>query len=257
MSKAILHRGDCLNYMKGIDDESVDMIMTDPPYGTTFKTDIYDDSSECIEELMPAWYREWHRVLKTKAYCYIYCGILNIHKWIQFGIDAGFDFRNMIATRSFTRGGISAKGNFCFEFQPILVFSKGKGKNFNKVDFFRQSPEWFKDKRNKNPTELTYTYSNWIPSELSYGTETFGMVGNSELHPNAKSVKLEQFLIEISTQPGEVVFDPFLGSGTTGVAALNCGRDVIGCEANDKWFKNSKKRIENCNPLFTEKVRID
>ena len=250
MSAAILHQGDCLPYMQTIKDESVDCIVSDPPYLTNFKTDIYDDSGKQEDELIPQWYNEFYRLLKPKSYCFLYCGILNINKWIDYGLAAGFDYRNMLATRSFTRGGLSAKGNFCFEFQPILVLSKGKGRDFNKVDFYPQSPEWKNDKRNKHPSDFTYSYSNWIPSEITYGTETFGQVDNKEFHPNAKSVKLEQFLIEISTAQEDVVLDPFLGSGTTGVAALQSSRNFIGCELNEHWFKKSAKRISECNTLF-------
>lgn len=253
-SDVIVHFGDCLPFMKTLESGSVDCIVTDPPYGTNFKNDIYSDSADEIDQLIPQWYSEWKRILKDNSYLFVFCGILNIDKWVGSGKNAGFDFRNILATRTFVRGGLSAKGNFCFEFQPILVFSKGKGKHFNKVNFFPQSKEWKKDKRNKHPSDFTYTYSNWIPSELAYGTETFGYVNKSDFHPNAKNVKLEQFLIEISTRENETVFDPFMGSGTTGIAATNCGRNFIGCEINENWFNRSKMRIEDSNPLFVNQI---
>lgn len=261
MAKAKIHLGDMLPYIKGMADESIDMLMTDVPYGVDFRNDIFDDSKDTVEAHIPEWYAEWFRILKPSAYAMLYIGVKNINVWITEGIRAGFDFRNILATRAFHRSACAPKGNFVFEFQPILVFSKGKGKRFNEVNFFRQSEEWFRDKRNTNPKEFTYSYSNWIPPEIAYGTATFGSDAKfkkkSDFHPNAKNTKLVQFLIEIATKPGEVVIDPFLGSGTTGVAALNAGRDFIGCEINEKWFRKSKERLLNCNPLFTEEVRED
>lgn len=250
---ARLHRGDCLQYLQSLPESYFSALMSDPPYAVGFKNDIYDDSKEKIDDMIPKWFAEWFRILQPNAYAFLYVGVKNINQWIDVGITAGFDYRNMLATRAFNRGACAPKGNFVFEFQPILVFSKGKGKTFNEVDFFKQSEEWFKDRRNKNPREYTYAYSNWIPSELCYGTETFGSNKKApgEIHPNAKSVKMEQFLIEISTQPGEWVLDPFLGSGTTGVAALQCGRNFVGCEMNDKWYEKSKDRIGECNALFS------
>lgn len=251
MSVARLHEGDCLPFLRSMADGSVDAIVTDPPYGTNFRTDIYDDAKETVEALIPSWYREWFRLLKPGGYCFLYCGILNINVWIDEALACGFAFRNVLATRSFNRGSASAKGNFCFEFQPILVLSKGKGREFNRVDFFPQSEEWKRDRRNRHPSDFTYAYSNWIPSEICYGTETFGGSEGADFHPNAKSVKMERFLIEISTCPGDVVLDPFLGSGTTGVAALETGRDFVGCEADARWFRKSRRRIEGSVPLFS------
>jgi site-specific DNA-methyltransferase (adenine-specific) len=253
MNKAIIHKGDCLPFMKTLGDESVDCIVSDPPYGTNFKSDIYDDTKAVVECLIPKWYQEMYRVLREGRYCFLFCGILNINVWIDEALKCGFTYKNILATRSFNRGSASAKGNFVFEFQPIIVLCKGKGIQFNKVDFFPQSEEWKKDKRNKHPSDFTYAYSNWIPSEVTYGTDTFG--GGeyvSDFHPNAKSVKLEKFLIEIATGKGDIVLDPFLGSGTTGVAALHTGRDFIGCELNDKWYESSRRRISECNPLFSD-----
>lgn len=254
--RAKLYHGDCMNFLPRLGDESVDCIVTDPPYAVGYKQDIYDDTKETVEAKIPLWFKEWYRVLKPNSYAFVYVGVKNINVWIDEGIGAGFDYRNMLATRAFNRGTCAPKGNFVFEFQPILVFSKGKGKKFNEVDFFRQSEEWFKDKRNKNPKEFTYAYSNWIPSDLAYGTETFGSnkAMGKDVHPNAKNVKLIQFLIEISTNKDEIVLDPFLGSGTTGEAALNVERNFVGCEMNDLWFENSLNRIGNANPLFVEAV---
>jgi len=256
MAVASIHRGDMLPYVKTMEDSSVDMLMTDVPYGVDYKNDIFDDSSDSVEANMPMWYEEWFRVLKDSSYAMLYVGTKNIHVWISEGIKAGFSFRNILATRSFHRAAFAPKGNFVFEFQPILVFSKGKGKEFNKVNFFTSSKEWMMDKRNTNPREYTYEYSNWIPSEIAYGTEVFGSnsTGNGCAHPNTKNLKLVRFLVEISTNEKDIVLDPFMGSGTTGEASLVSGRNFVGCELNEDWFKRAKKRLLECNPLFTESV---
>lgn len=254
MSVAKIHQGDCLPFMRTLPDGSCDCLVSDPPYAVGYKNGIYDDSAEVIEKQIPLWFQEWYRLLKDGSYAFLYVGVKNIHKWIFEGENAGFTYRNIIATRSFNNGSMVAN-NFCFVMQPIIVFCKGKGKSFNKVDFFPTSQEWLKDKRNKNSHPYTYQYPNFIPTDICYGTEVFGGMDAADAkqaHPNAKSVKLEQFLIEISTQPGELVLDPFLGSGTTGVAALQCGREFIGCEMDEHWFQKSCRRLDECNPLFSQ-----
>lgn len=258
MNRAKLNKGNCAKYLSGLKDSSVDLLCSDPPYFVSYKQDIYDDSKDKILTMIPSWFKEWHRLLKDDSYLFLHVGIKNINVWIDEGIRAGFTFKNIIATRAFNNGSMVAN-NFAFVMQPILVFSKGKGRKFNKVDFFPTSEEWQKDKRNKNAKPFTYQYPNFIPTEITYGTEVFGGMSAAQAdkaHPNAKNVKLIQFLIQISTDEGDIVLDPFMGSGTTGVAALQCGRNFIGCEMNKLWFENSFKRISNANPLFSEVVRV-
>ena len=256
MSKARLYRGDCLPFLKTLTDASCDAVVSDPPFLVDYKNDIYDDSSSQSGELVPSWYREWFRVLKDDSYVFLHVGIKNINMWIDCGIEAGFTFKNIIATRAFNNGSMVAN-NFAFVMQPILVFSKGGGRKFNKVDFFPTSEEWMKDKRNKDAKPFTYQYPNFIPTDITYGTEVFGGMSAAnakEKHPNAKNLRLIAFFIEIATNEGDTILDPFLGSGTTGVAALSTDRDFIGCEMNETWFKRSRNRIANANPLFGGEV---
>lgn len=130
-----LHNGDCLEEMKKIADESVDCIVTDPPYGVSFKNNFYNDDKEKVFSNVPHWFKEYYRIMKDDSFMFIFVGVKTIHNWIQAGIDAGFEYKNIIATRSFNNGSPTPKNNFGFQFQPILVFSKGKGRPFNKVDF--------------------------------------------------------------------------------------------------------------------------
>lgn len=234
---------ECLSYMK---DGCIDLIVTDPPFAVGFKSRrvSYDDSPEILDELAPKWLSEFHRVLKPGSWMFLFTGVKNLNRWMDLAEAAGFTFKNVLATRSFCRGG-AVSNNFVFELQPVLAFTKGaKGRKFNKVDFFPTSKEWLKDKRNKRKTKFSYSYSNWIPSTITYGTEKFGHADSRDTwHPNAKSERLCKFLVELATGPGEVVFDPFLGCGTTGAAAISVGRRFLGCEQDAKWAEVSRRRI--------------
>lgn len=236
-----LHNDDCYNVLKDRADSSVDCILTDVPYGVNFKNDIYDDSHDFIASQMPKWFDEWHRILKDDCYLYMFVGVKTIHEWITCGIRHNFNFKNIIATRSFNNGSPTPKNSFGFQFQPIIVFSKGKGKNYNKVDFFPTSEAWFKDKRNKNPKPYTYEYSNFIPSNICFATEKRA---SKNLHPNEKNVKLLKFFIDISTNEGDIVMDCFMGSGSTGVASVQSNRNFIGIELDKYYYNLSKERIE-------------
>lgn len=238
-----LYHGDCLPLMKDVKDDCFDCIVTDPPYGVNFANDFYDDSKETVDGLIDSWYEQFYRILKNDCYLFLFCGVKGIEDWIVHGKKCGFTFKNVIATRAFNNAR-KVKNNFSFTFQPVILFSKGEGKPFNDVDLFPTSEAWMKDKRNIKHDAFSYQYPNYIPSEIAYGTETYGSLRNKEIyHPNAKNEKLIRFFIELTTQQGEHVFDPFMGSCTTGAACVNCKRTFTGCEMDDKYFQMSNKRL--------------
>ena len=247
-----LYRDECENVFWMYDAESVDCIVTDPPYGVSYAQDFYDDKTDSVLEKIPAWFGEWHRILKEDSYLFLFVGVKNIEHWIAEGKRAGFDFRNIIATRAFNNGS-KLKRNFAFVMQPVLVFCKGRGRDFNEVNFFPTSEAWLKDARNEEKSPFTYQYPNFVLPSVSFGTETFSGSEHKELvHPNAKSEPLCRFFVEIATQRGETVMDCFMGSGTVGVACMNCERRFIGIERDEAYFDMAKRRIEDTNPLFAQ-----
>lgn len=246
--KNCIYNGECVAVMqKYVKNHSVDLIVTDPPYGVGFKTDLYDDSLESVVAQMPTWYNEWYRVLKKNGYLYLFVGVKTIHIWIQKGIEAGFTFKNILATRCFNNNSVTPKNNFGFQFQPILVFSKGKGRNFNNVDFVPTSEDWFNDKRNTNPKPFVYDYPNWIKTEWCFANSKRS---SDNLHPNEKNVDLIKFLIEISSNENDVVMDTFMGCGSTGVASMKANRYFIGIEIDKDYCEFSKKRLNKYINLF-------
>lgn len=252
MEKPKLYCGKCEEVTPGFADGSVDCIVTDVPFGVSFKskrTD-YDDSEEYVFGMIAMWYAEWVRLLKEDSYAFVFTGVNHIERWIQSGKNAGLTFKNIIATRSFNNSARVAR-NFAFVLQPVLVFAKGKGRELNNVDFFRTSDDWLNDKRNEAKNPYSYNYPNFIETKDGFGTEVFGAnVATRQWHPNAKNAKLCAFFIETATERGERVFDPFMGCGTTGEAALATERTFVGIEQSRKWYDVASKRLANVMPLF-------
>ncbi len=236
----IIFNQDCLEGMKTMKDNEFDLIVTDPPYAVNFKNNIYDDSFDTIINNIPEWFKQWYRLLKEDSYLFVFVGVKTLHIWIEEGIKAGFNYKNIIATRSFNNGSPTPKNNFGFQFQPIIVFSKGKGKPFNNIDFIPTSEEWFKDKRNKNPKPYTYSYPNWIKTDWCFATEKRA---TKNLHPNEKNVKLLKFIIEIASNEDDYVLDSFSGSASTAVACIQTNRNFIGFELNEEYYKFGNERI--------------
>lgn len=241
--------GDCNEVCAGFADESVDCIVTDPPYGVAYSQDFYDDSTDAVLAQMPAWYAQWMRLLKPDSYLFLFVGVKNIERWIAEGKRAGFDFRNIIATRAFNNG-MKLKRNFAFVLQPVLLFCKGRGRDFNEVDFFPTSEAWLNDSRNVKKEKYQYQYPNFVLPSVAFGTETFGSERKEKPHPNAKNEPLCRFFVEIATDEGDVVLDPFMGSGTVGAACMNCCRRFVGVERDREYHDAAAKRIGNTNPLF-------
>ena len=248
--KTSLIRGDCFEVFKNSEfckDNSVDLILSDPPYGVNFSK-IQGDKKEDVVSWIPTFMQECYQVLKDNSYCVLFVGVKNIENWIIAGKDAGFEFKNIVATRAFNNGSCVPKNNFGFQFQPILVFSKGSGKTFNQVDFIPTSEGWFNDKRNKNPKPYTYAYPNWIKTEWAFATEKRA---SKNFHPTEKNVKLLKFFIELMTDEGSIIFDPFMGAGSTGLATIKAGnRYFKGIELDEKYYDIAFKRMKELNEKY-------
>ena len=130
MSNVKLYNGDCTEIMKELPDKSVDCIVTDVPFGVNFKNDFYNDDKDYVFEHAPIWFSQWKRILKDNSFLFVFAGVRTLHNWIQNGINAGVTYKNIIATRSFNNGSPTPKNPFGFQFQPIIIFSKGKGRKY-------------------------------------------------------------------------------------------------------------------------------
>jgi len=232
-----LINGDCLIEMDKLIEQGVkvDAIITDPPYGVNFKNDFFDDSKENVFSKNEDWLKRMFNILKENSHCYIFVPTKEIHCWITTSIKVGFLFKNILSSEC--KYSNPLKNNFKFDKQYILFLSKGKSKKLNEINIQKTSEAWLKDKRNKKPKEFTYQYSsdfNKFSTKLS-----------KLLHPNEKSIDFIETLIKLSSNKGETILDPFMGSGTTGIACKNLNRKFIGIELDKDYFYIAKKRIEN------------
>lgn len=246
-----LYLGDCLDVMNNIPDHSVDMVLCDLPYGTT------SCSWDTIIPFEPLW-EQYHRVCKENAVIALFASqpftsmlvMSNInefrHEWIWIK-NRGSNFANTVREPM-------------KEHEEILIFSKGKW-TYNKqmqertgggLDRAKYNVSWrtssdnyrkFDDRENNQIGELRVP-SSW----QKFNTET-------GLHPTQKPVELCEYLIRTYSNVGDTILDNCMGSGTTGVACMNTGRNFIGIEREQKYFNIAKKRIEEAqqnNWLFGE-----
>ena len=214
--------GDCLELMKDIPDGSVDMILTDPPYlcdysrhdkNSRFSQKIANDENNLAnEEMIKNYFAECFRILKDDTAIYCFCNYKKIDFFKMQFESAGFNLKNIIIWDKQRNGMGDLKTTFGYSYEFILFGSKGQPKIRGK----RISDVW--------------QFPRVSPKE--------------QVHQNQKPVNLLQQCIEKSTNEGAVVLDGFMGSGSTGVACINTGRNFIGIELDENYFNIAKQRMK-------------
>lgn len=133
--------------------------------------------------------------------------------------------------------------------ETISVFYKKGGQYYPqglvKLDEAKYKPAYSQSTlyRKTLDNEHKQHYTNYPKNVLEFANEVTSNIGR--LHPTQKPVKLLEYLIQTYTQPGNVVLDNCMGSGSTGAAAVNTGRGFIGIEKDNKYFEIAKQRIES------------
>lgn len=217
-----LYNGDCLEIMKNIPSESVDLIVADPPYLIKYKTGHRKDKNHkfCKEilnddnfELVELYIKECYRIMKNDTAMYMFCNYNNVDFFKKTLEENNFNIKNMIVwvKNNWSAGDLSS--SFGRQYEILFLVNKGV-RNFNGS---RLSDVWFFDR----------------------------VVGNNQLHQNQKPLKLIERCIQKYSNDGDLVFDGFMGSGTTGIACKNLNRNFIGVEMDDFYFRIAKERIEN------------
>lgn len=208
------------------------------------------------QEWCSSWASEWFRVLKPGASAIIFAGRRLSHRCICVMEDVGFSFKDMLAWRRdraphraqrlsivFERRGdeVSALrwqgwrvGNLRPVFEPVLWFTKPYKIGTTIAD---NALNYGIGGYNE---EAFLKYFNAPDNQFSIGFAS----KESGLHPTQKPVRLMQALIELTTQPGQLVFDPFCGSGSTLVAAQNVNRQYLGCDLNPDYVSVARARLE-------------
>ena len=274
MDKVILYKGDCLTEMDKIENDSIDLILCDLPYGTTDTHGKKKDGSsrllkwDCVIPLDLLW-EQYKRVLNKNHGAVVLTAdqpftsqlVLSNIDWFKYEwiwkkkITTGFltaNYRPMKQTEDivvFSPLGASAashKANKCMRYNPQgLIPKKVKKKNNPaRLGMFLHNPEHM-GKGNKllHETEYTQEFTGY-PSEII----EFGL--DKAIHPTQKPVALMEYLIKTYSNKGDLVLDNCMGSGTTGVACVRTNRKFIGIEKDEKYFNLASNRIEETNPLM-------
>ena len=226
-----LRFGDCLELMRMIDSESVDLIVTDPPYGKNYKSNkqnqdthsgktIKIDRPEYFkringDESFPfLWLTESYRTLKQNSAIYIFA---HWEKWedVKFRTtEVGFHVKNMIVLNKSNHGMGDLYGDYAPKHELLLYATKGR------------HILTFPDKRMNNVWDVPVKFS-----------------GAHRLHPNEKPTSWYLPAILNSSKEGDVVLDPFMGSGTCGEVCNQTDRNFIGMENDKVHYQTAQTRL--------------
>lgn len=240
----LLH-GDCLEKMHLIPEASVDMILCDLPYGTTAcKWDV-------VIPFEPLW-AAYRRVCKRNA-AIVLTASQPFTSALVMSNPADFKYE-WVWEKSKAGGIFNSKNMPLKKHENVLVFSRGTCANCSpeRMPYFPQGLVRV-DKKAKNSKRSGHDTIGNRPSRSGEYTQEFSGYPDTLLripseggtvHPTQKPVALMEYLIKTYTLEGETVLDNTMGSGTTGVACMNLGRNFIGIERDDKYFQIASERIQ-------------
>ena len=211
-----------------LEKETIDCIITDPPYGIQFEGNDWDSNLDFLE----VFFEESHRVLKPTGTLIMFTG------WSSFvevlSKSEPFNLRNIICYDRIK--GRGAKKNFVSTREEILFFSKSDTYTFHVLQStIKKKTGGMGQKNGKECRTLSNVWSDISPI-VPWSKERVK-------HPTQKPLQLMERIVDVFTNEGDTVLDPFMGSGSTGVATINRNRNFIGCEKNTEYFDIAKERI--------------
>ena len=230
-----IYNGNCVDILNNLSPESIDLCVTDPPYKTTSggnttgkfnvgkamdktlyqKGQYFSHNDITFSDWLPAIYR----VMKPGTHTYIMCNPRNLKPLMDAVDETGFEFQQLLI---WEKGNVLPNKFYMNAYEIILMLKK-------------ERQRWINDMGMKNI--LT------VPSM------------KSKTHPTEKPVELMEILISQSSKEGEIVLDPFMGTGSTGTACRNLNRNFIGIELDKEYFDIAHKRLMPRSIAFAQNQR--
>lgn len=216
-----IYNEDCIKGMENIESNSIDLVVTDPPYlmkynsrrrkekSHKFTKEILNDDNE---KLLKDYIKECYRIMKEDTAMYMFCSSNKVD-FFKKELEKYFTIKNMIiwVKNNHTAGDLQSA--FGRKYEIIFLVNKGRSKF--------------------NGTRLTDV---WEFKKVS---------GKAQLHQNQKPIEMIEQCIEKHSNENDVIFDGFMGSGTTAIACMNTNRNYLGFELDKEYYEIAINRISN------------
>ena len=245
MSNIDLYCGDCLDIMKTIQDNSIDCVICDPPYGTTpIKWDKVIDFT--------ALWKEYNRIVKPNGAIVIFsqepfATYLRMSNIKDYKYDWYWEKERLTNVFQIKKRCGKTVENIVVFYKGQCTYNPQKTEHLGKkvTNKIGENARWSVTQAGYEPTTKPFEYED---DGTRYPTQVLRINRDNprkRVHPTQKPVALLEYLVKTYTNGGDVVLDNCMGSGTTGVACKNLNRNFIGIEKDETYFNIAKERIEN------------
>jgi DNA modification methylase len=261
-----IYNGDSLLLMKEIEDNSIDLVITSPPY-STLKTYISDNgipADEYVDWFLP-YCKEIERILKPTGsfilnindkvnngfrHPYVFDLISRLHKETGFKMFERLFWNKMKGLPNRSRFGDRVEFLFWFVKTSDFKFFLDEMRNEYKESSIKRMKKPLKKRYARTQGDENLGYKSWSPNEKGSLPTTLINISSeskriSDKHVAVYPTKLVEYFIKGSTEPGDLVLDPFMGTGTTAIVCDNLNRNWIGFEKQQDYIDISIKRIED------------
>lgn len=252
--------GDCVKVMQSLPDNSVDVIFADPPYNLQLKGELlrpnnskvdavdndWDqfDSFRAYDEFSKAWLKEARRILKPNGAIWVIGSYHNIFRLGTALQDLGYWILNDVVWRK-SNPMPNFRGKRLTNAHETLIWAA-------KSDASKYT---FNYEALKEANDGVQMRSDWL-IPICNGNERLKNENGEKAHPTQKPEALLYRVLLACTKPGDVVLDPFFGTGTTGAVAKMLSRNFIGIEREASYRKVAKSRLESISPYDKEALSI-
>lgn len=256
MEVNIIKHTSCFEGHKNIESKSIDLILTDLPFGTT------DCEWDKPLDLQLLW-DDYKRIIKPTGNILLFGTglffakiILSNEEWFKY--DLVWEKERLVNI-------FLIKKQIGRIHENIALFNNGKA-TYNPIMSERQNKTigvFGKEKNSKTHVGQTYKYSDSYDNTKTYPTSVLKFNRDCldiSLHPTQKPIALLEHLIKLYSNENDIVLDSCIGSGSTGIACINTNRQFLGFELNEDYFNIAKKRInyalDQKNNFFAKKIKL-
>ena len=252
--------GDCIEVMRGLPEASVDLIFADPPYNLQLKGDLHRPDNSRVDAVDDAWdqfasfaaydsfTQDWltaaRRLLKPHGAIWVIGSYHNIFRVGSAMQNAGYWILNDVVWRKSNPMPNFRGKRFTNAHETMIWASKEEGARYT-----------FNYEALKALNDGVQMRSDWV-LPICTGHERLKDAAGDKAHPTQKPEALLHRVLVGSTNPGDVVLDPFFGTGTTGAVAKMLGRDFIGIEREETYRKVAEKRLANTRRFDREALQV-
>lgn len=241
--------------IKRIPDESIDLVVTDPPYFINYQNKDWDKTSN-FQEDSESWIKECFRVLKPNGTLWSFMSYNRVFEFVPLLNKYGTCHLNNWTILCHSKGRGSSKHLKSLREDIFHVTKDPKKYTWNSLKTLREViAPYVKDGRPRGwfivdlpdeNGEIVKHRARWtgLGNVWVYSFPQHNSICEKQFHPSQKPVMAMERLIRLSSNPGDTILDPFLGSGTSAIAARISDRKFIGFEKNKEYFDFAKNRID-------------